>query len=84
MVALRGITPDVLRFLLDLLRAGNWVMIPAMEDSAAMASSLDAFQSGLDDMDHVICDSPEELGAFLDGGFQAWKKYRDQVVGDNR
>jgi hypothetical protein len=85
MVALRGITPDVLRLLLDLLRAGNWVMIPAMENTAAIATSPEAFQSVPDGFpDSAICDSIEDLGMFLDRGFQGWKKYRDRVVGDNR
>jgi hypothetical protein len=33
MVALRGMTPEVSQFLFELLKAGNWVMLPAMEDA---------------------------------------------------
>src|SRR5262249_48761313 len=39
MVALRGITPDLTRFLFDLLKAGNWVMLPAMEPAVAVTTS---------------------------------------------
>lgn len=83
MVALRGITPGILEFLVDLLKVGNWCMVPPMEDNIAIVPSLRAVRSIPDDFPRiVVCDSGEELGALLSGGFCAWKKYRDQVVGD--
>ena len=41
MVALRGITPGLLEFLIDLLNARNWCMVPAMEDTAAIVPSME-------------------------------------------
>ena len=82
MVALRGITPGLLQLLLDLLKAGNWSMVPAMEDAVAIVPSPQAVQSVPDDFPPtVVCDSAEDLGRLLSEGFTAWKKYRDQVVG---
>ena len=39
MVALRGLTPDLLRFLYDLLGAAEWVLLPAMEGNPAIVTS---------------------------------------------
>jgi hypothetical protein len=82
MVALRGITPHVLKFLFNLLQAGNWVMIPAMPDTRSIATSPAAFKRIPDGFPPaLVCASPEEIGAIISGGFDAWKKYRDQFVG---
>ncbi len=81
MVAIRGITGDLLQFLFDLLEAGNWVMIPVMEDLAAITTSPESMKRIPDDFPRVVgCNSPKELGALLAGGVQAWQKYRDQIV----
>jgi hypothetical protein len=83
MVAVRGITPDFLQFLLDLVKAGNWSMIAAMEDSAVVVSALESVKNAPEDFPRiVVCNSVPELGALLSGGFAKWKAYRDQVVGD--
>lgn len=82
MVALRGITPALLQFLIDLLRAGNWSMVAVMDDIVAIVSSLESVKSVPDDFPKIIvCNSADELGILLSGGFAAWKKYRDQAVG---
>ena len=85
MVALRGITPGLLQFLIDLLKAGNWSMVPAMEDIVAIVPSLESVKKNVpDDFPKiVVCNSADELGILLSGGFRAWKKYRDHVVGDD-
>ena len=83
MVALRGITPGLLQFLFDLLKAGNWSMVPPMEDGTVVVPSLDAVKSVPDDFPPiVVCGSADELGILLSDDVDAWKKYRDQVVGD--
>jgi hypothetical protein len=41
MVALRGITPDLLKFLFDMLEAGKWVMLPTIEEAVAVTTSLE-------------------------------------------
>jgi hypothetical protein len=82
MVAVRGITPDLLQFLIDLLRAGNWVMLPAMEGDIAITASPESLRGVPDGFPRVvICDSAEELGVLLTDGFGAWQRYRDQVAG---
>jgi hypothetical protein len=59
MVALRGLTKDILRFLFDFLRAGNWVMIPAMRETRAIATSLSSFKHVPEGFPPaVVCQSP--------------------------
>ena len=84
MVALRGITPDLLQFLYDLHKAGNWVMLPTIEDPVAVTTSpkhLKGIPEGFPKI--VICNSGEELGLVLTSGVKAWQQYRDQVVGQS-
>jgi hypothetical protein len=81
MVALRGLTPGLVTFLMDLLKAGNWVMLPAMEGNPAITASPDHLKGIPKDFPEVItCTSADSLGVLLSGGFGAWKNYRDQVV----
>jgi hypothetical protein len=83
MVVLRGLTAGLLRFLFDLLKAGNWVMIPVMAEAVAITTSPGSMKGVPEDFPRVVvCNSTEELGTLLAGGFRDWKKYRDQVVGD--
>lgn len=84
MVSVRGVTSDPLRFLTDLLKAGNWIMMPAMEDGTAIAYSpacLKGIPQGFAEI--VVCNSSEELGLLLSKGVRAWEKYRDQIVSDH-
>lgn len=82
MAALRGMTPDLIQFLFDLLKAGNWVMLPAMEDAVAITTSPESMKGIPSDFPRVVvCNSAEELGTLLTNGVHAWEKYRDQVVG---
>jgi hypothetical protein len=82
MAAVRGLTPDLLGFLFDLLGAADWVMMPAMEGNPAIVSAPGLASAFADSFPEVVCGSPEELGAILSGGYEAWKRYRDQVVGE--
>ena len=77
-----GLSPDCLRFLIDLLYAAEWVMFPAMEGNPAIVSSPGIANEFADSFTEVVCASPEELGATLSGGFDDWKRYRDQIVGE--
>jgi hypothetical protein len=71
MVALRGMTAGLLQFLFDLLQAGNWVMIPAMENTAAITTSPGCLKGIPDDfLRIVVCSSVEELGTLLAKGFR--------------
>lgn len=85
MVAVRGTTPDLFRFLFDILMAGNWVMLPAMEDAVAITCSPQSVKNLPGDFPRlVVCNSADDLGILLSKGFGAWKKYRDQIVGDGK
>ena len=80
-VVLRILTPDLARFLYDLLKAATWVMVPVMEDHVAIAASPESAEGITGDYPKfVVCNSATELGALLTGGVQAWQKYRDQIV----
>jgi hypothetical protein len=82
MVAIRDLTPDLLRFLHDLLIAAEWVLLPAMEGNPAIVKSPGLASRFADSLPEVVCGSPEELGEILSGGFEAWRRYRDRVVGE--
>jgi hypothetical protein len=78
------LSPDCLRFLFDLLRAAEWVLLPAMEGNPAIVASPGLASELAGKFPEVVCGSPEELGAILSGGYDAWERYRDQVVGEGR
>jgi hypothetical protein len=82
MVALRGQpTEDVLKFLYALLQAGNWVMIPAMRETRAIAVSPTAFKSVPSTFpEPLVCQSHQEIGLLLSGGVKVWQDYRDHVI----
>jgi hypothetical protein len=84
MVAVRGLTPDLVLFLYDFLVAAAWVLLPAMEGNPAIVSSPGVASEFADSFPEMVCGSPEELGAILSGGFDTWKKYRDQVLGEDQ
>jgi hypothetical protein len=82
MVAVRHIGPDLVQFLLDLLRAGKWVMLPVLEDPVAITASPESLKGLPDDFPQVVvCDSADELGTLLAAGFGAWQQYRNQIMG---
>ena len=83
MVAVRsGFTSALLDFLFRLLKVGNLLMCPAMENAMTIGASETSFQEAPDGLPQkVVCNSPEELGVLLSEGFDNWKGYRDQVVG---
>jgi len=85
MVSLGGMTADLIQFLFDLLKAGNWVMLPAMEDNIAITPSSVFLKNVPDDFPRVVvCNSAAELGVLLANGVEEWEKFRNQVVGGDR
>jgi hypothetical protein len=80
-VAARSMTPSLCQFLYRLLKAGNWVMLPVMEEAMAITTSPGSLKRIPDDFPKVVvCNSIEELTVLLADGFGAWEKYRDQLV----
>ncbi len=81
-VSVGGMTPGILQFLWDLLKAGNWAMTAAMEDAMTItAPTTIATHLPPNTPEVVVCESPEEVGTLLSKGLVEFKKYRDQVVG---
>ena len=81
---IRGFGEGLLKFILDVARAGDMVIFPAMEGNPLILVSeqqkrnvptdlLSKFQS-------VVVSTGDELGAVLRGGFEGWSAYRDYVL----
>ncbi len=69
MVAMRGMTADMVRFLFALLVAGKWIMLPAMADSVAITNSPGNVAGIPEDFPKIVaCESAEELGVILTNG----------------
>jgi hypothetical protein len=81
MVALRGISPAVARLLFDVMVAGRWVLKPGDETAFVVAASQVPTPEGYERV--VVASSGEEVAALLAGGVAAWKKFRDEAVGED-
>jgi len=86
---IRGMSPHLVSFILEIAKAGDMVILPAMEDFVPILSSPEQkvqLPSGLaqDGPEPVVCESPAELEALLSGGHAGWQRYRNQVLNQNR
>lgn len=71
-VTIRGaLSPDCLQFLVNLLKAAEWVMLPVMDGSVAIVSSPGLASAVAAGFLEVVCGTPEELEIILSGGFEA-------------
>jgi len=82
MLAIRGagVTPSLAKLLFDVMVAGRWVLMG--DEEVVLAPSLDCMKgapSGFGQI--VVAASPDDVGAALSGGSEAWQKYRARVVG---
>ena len=59
-------------------------MFPAMEGNPAIVSSPGLASEFADRFPEIVCRSPENLEVILGSGYDAWKRYRGQIVGENR
>lgn len=83
MVALRGTSIELATFLYALADAGNLAMLPAMDgDITLVTSTANAKRVASRWPDAIVVESPDDLHAILTQGFDGWKQYRDQVIGD--
>jgi hypothetical protein len=85
MIAVRGFSPVLLEFLVELLKAAKWIMMPMMDETIAIAASERVFQMMAPpppemDLKMIVSDSPPSLKAILEGGYQNWSDFRDHVV----
>lgn len=69
MFALSGITPEIVGLLYEVLVAGKWVMLPALEGCGAIVASTDAVHAAPDDFPKVTaCTSADALAKLLVDG----------------
>jgi hypothetical protein len=83
---IRGMSPLLVRFMFEVAKAGQFVILPAMEPFVPIltaAHQRDKLPPDLlqDCPEPVVCQSADELAALLGEGYTSWKRYRDQVVG---
>jgi hypothetical protein len=81
----RGFSVALCRLVLDLARAGPFAISHDGDAGATILVSEEQRASlpadMADDPRVMVCETPEELGAALEGGFEAWRAFRDRVCG---
>jgi hypothetical protein len=82
---IRCMSPHLVRFILEVAKAGDMVVLPAMEDFVPILSSPEQKQHLPADLSQqspvaVVCESPAELGSLLSGGYAGWQEYRNQLL----
>lgn len=86
---IHGMSQHLVRFIFEIAKAGDMVILPAMEDFVPILS-LPEQQKELpaeladNEPEPVLCGSAEELESLLSGGYAGWQKYREQVLRQNR
>lgn len=84
MVVMRGLSEAIGAFLFEFSRAAGLVLFPAMKPSCVLLPRDDLAEHlppGItDDFPSITIANGPELIAALNGGFDAWKAYRDQVL----
>lgn len=81
----RGLSSNLAAFIFEIAKAGDMVVLPAMEDFVPILSApgqrnelppdLQASERG-----PIWCRSASELEVLLSGGYAAWQKYLNQVT----
>ncbi|MGA3269306.1 MAG: hypothetical protein ABSE16_21125 [Verrucomicrobiota bacterium] len=71
---IHGMSPHLVRFMFEVAKAGDMVMLPAMEDFVPILSRPEQRKELPEDLagnepEPVGCDSPEELDLLLSGGY---------------
>lgn len=86
---IRGMSPHLVRFMFEVAKAGDMVLIATMEPFVPILSRPEQQEQlpaelAENDPAPVVCGSPEELDSLLSGSYESWQKYRDQVLRQNR
>ena len=86
---IHGMSPHLVRFMLEIAKAGDMVIVATMEPFVPILSRPEQCRQlpaelAENDPEPVVCRSPEELESLLSGGYVGWQKYRDQVLRENR
>jgi hypothetical protein len=80
----RGLSSSLAAFIFEIARAGDMVVLPAMEDSVPILSAPEQRNELPSDLqaserEPVLCRSASELEVLLSGGYVAWQKYLNQA-----
>ncbi|MDB4995209.1 MAG: hypothetical protein JWM74_2641 [Myxococcaceae bacterium] len=81
MVAIRGagVTPALAKLLFDVMVAGRWVLLG--EEEVVLAPSHECLKGTPKAFGQVVvAHSPDDIGAVLSGGYEAWRKYRSRAL----
>jgi hypothetical protein len=82
---IHGFGGDLTKFMFDVARAGDLVLIPAMEGNPLILVSEEQKRNVpgdlVENLKPVVVRSAGELGAILTSGFNGWSAYRNQVLG---
>lgn len=83
MFAIRGagVTPLLAQLLFDVMVAGSWTLAGTGDEDFVIAPNEECVKSQPDFGRVVVAASAGEVAALLSGGFDAWKRYRDHVIG---
>jgi hypothetical protein len=89
MFHIRGMNSQLVKFIFEIAKAGDMVILPATEDFVPILSIAGQRQHLPSDLAKnepkpILCESSGELESLLSGGFGGWCKYRDQVVNKSR
>jgi hypothetical protein len=81
---IRHFGDDLASFILKIARAGDMVIMPAMEGNPLILLSegqkADIPVEILEVLRPIVITSAQELSAVVTGGFERWSAYRDQVL----
>ncbi len=82
-VQTHGLTSDLVSFLFQLSRRGNMILTPAATGVGSLATSEEQRQRTTNRFpDAKVVRSAAALEKELRRGFEAWQRYRDQVIGE--
>jgi hypothetical protein len=78
-------SPLLVSFILEIAKAGDLVILSAMEDFVPILSSQEQRQQlpldlAQNDPEPVVCGSAAELESLLSRGYAGWQTYRDQIT----
>lgn len=84
---IRGISSQLVGFIWEIAKAGDMLILPAMDDFVPILSSPEQSQQLSLDLaqdwpEPVICGSPKELEIILFRGYAGWEQYWNRVVKD--
>jgi len=85
----QGLSSNLAAFIFEIAKAGDMVVLPAMEDFVPILSAPEQRNELPPDLQNsaqgpIWCRSAYELEALLAGGYAAWQKYLNQVLKPQR